>query len=105
MDGETAIAFAGHRFQQLHPKETCPEWFGRCTTISYRFDDKRRFVVSFSVTPIATNDAISYFQVLVDPTTAETVVLLDRSFDEFVGEELQGFDPLKGPPWTGKYYD
>ncbi|MGV3607914.1 MAG: hypothetical protein ACO1RA_16020 [Planctomycetaceae bacterium] len=91
MDGETAMAFAGHRFQECHPQQTCPEWLGRCTTIGYSKDEHGRFVVSFALTPKATNDAVSYFKVAVDPITAETTVLKDVDLSEFVGKDLQGF--------------
>jgi len=101
MDGETAMAFAGHCFQQLHPKTTCPEWLGRCTTVSYTKDDKQRYIVSFALTPNATKDAVSYFRVLVDPNTGETSVLLDRTLVYFMGPELQGFDPPARSPWSG----
>lgn len=100
MDGETAMAFAGHCFQQLHPKSSCPEWLGRCTTISYRKDESSNYIVSFALTPKATNDAVSYFTVIVDPHTAATTVLVDRDLADFVGEELHGFVPPRGSPWA-----
>ncbi|EAQ79176.1 hypothetical protein [Blastopirellula marina] len=90
MDGETAMAFAGHDFEQRHPKQSCPDWLGRCTTIGYSKDQAGRFVVSFAVTPKATNDAVSYFKVAIDSVTAETEVLLDRDLADFSGEDLQG---------------
>lgn len=101
MDGETAIAFAGHQFEQLHPRSTCPEWLGRCSTVCYTKDKSHRFIVSFAVTPKVTNDAVAYFRALVDPATAEVTVLIDRNLDDFIGESLQGFLPLHGSPWTG----
>ena len=100
MDDETALAFAGDCFQQIHPQSSCPEWLERCTSIGYSYDTERRFVVSFCVTPIITNDAVCYFKVSVDPHTAQTTVLLDRDLTEFVGETLQGFVPFAGHPWA-----
>jgi hypothetical protein len=91
MDGETAMAFAGELFEQLHPRETCPEWLVRCTAISYHWHEDDNYVVSFAVTPNATNDAVSYFKVRVDPTTAETRVLLDTDVSEIVGKDLVGY--------------
>lgn len=91
MDDETAIAFAIEKFQESHPRELCPEWLSRCTTIGYNKDERGHFVVRFALTPVATNDAVCYFKVSVDPFSAETVVLKDASLSEIVGEELQGF--------------
>ena len=47
MDGETAIAFAAHRFEQLHARESCPEWLPLCTSIGYHWDsrDQRSFLM------------------------------------------------------------
>ena len=92
MDEETAMAFAGHCFQQLHPKETVPPWLPRCTVIGWTKDNAGRFVVSFAVTPKATNDAFSYFRVTVDRTTAETTVLEDRDLSTLNGPDFQGFE-------------
>ena len=58
MNAETAIAFAGHRFEELHPQHECPEWLARCTTIGYSKDERGWFVVRFALTPLATNDAV-----------------------------------------------
>lgn len=91
MDGETAMAFAGHEFERRHPKQECPEWLGRCTTIGYHKDKAGRFVVSFAFTPRGTNDAVSYFRVAVDAVTSQTQVLLDKDLSGFLGEELQGY--------------
>lgn len=92
MDGETALAFAGHCFEQHHPRSTCPEWLGRCTTIGYTKDNDGKFLVSFSVTPKATNDAVCYFRVSVDPRTANTLIISELDPHEFNGCDLQGFD-------------
>ena len=92
MDGETAMAFAGHRFQQLHPRETCPDWLLRCTTISYFWDSDDNYIVSFSVAPKATNDGVSYFTASVDPLSGEIKVLLDSGWSQFSGDEFQGYD-------------
>lgn len=92
MDEETAMAFAGHRFQQLHPKETVPQWLPRCTVIGWTKDDAGRFVVSFAVTPKATNNAFAYFRVAIDRRTAETTVLEDRDLSALHGPDYQGFD-------------
>lgn len=94
MDGETAMAFAGHAFSQRHPRNTCPEWLARCTSIGYSKDDSGRFVVSFCVTPKATNDAVVFFEVAVDRLTAATEILVDRPVTEFSGEQLQGFSAM-----------
>lgn len=91
MDGETAIAFAANCFQQLHPRNECPEWLSRCTTVGYHWDIDDNYILSFTLTPKSTNDAVSYFKVSVDPTTAETKVLLDTGLAMFNGEELQGY--------------
>lgn len=91
MDDVTAMAFAGNAFEQLHPRNTCPEWLPRCTVISYHFDDDKNYIVSFSVTPLATNNAVRYFQVLVNSSTGETAVLIDEGTSSFVGSELQGY--------------
>ncbi len=95
MDGETAIAFACHQFEQLHPKSSCPEWLARCTMISYHFDSNDIYIVAFSLTPIATNEGTRYFEVSVDPSTGETTVLLDEDLSGFAGIELQGFATTK----------
>jgi hypothetical protein len=91
MDGETAIAFAANMFEQLHPKNSCPEWLPRCTVISYHFDDNKNYIVTFSVTPIATNIGTRYFEVLVNASTGETTVQIDEDFSRFIGRELQGY--------------
>lgn len=91
MDCEAAIAFACHRFEQLHPKAFCPEWLPRCTMIGYHFDCDKNYIVCFSVTPIATNNGIRYFEVSIDSSTGETKVLLDKELPGFIGTELQGF--------------
>jgi predicted 3-demethylubiquinone-9 3-methyltransferase (glyoxalase superfamily) len=91
MDEETAMAFAGHCFQQLHPRETVPLWLPRCTVIGWTKDKFGRFIVSFSITPTATNDAFDYFSVAVDQTTAETTVLEDRDLNTLNGPDFQGF--------------
>ena len=91
MDGETAMAFAGQEFERIHPKATCPDWLGRCTAIGYCKDEVGRFVVSFAITPRATNDAKCYFRVTVDPATAETRVLHDSDLSQFSGPDLQGY--------------
>jgi len=90
MDDKTAIAFAGHEFLKLHPQETCPEWLFRCSVISHHRDQQGLYIVSFSVTPIATGNAVTFFRVAVDPSTAETSVLVDQDPGSFVGKELQG---------------
>ena len=96
MDDRTAIAFATEEFLKLHPSETCPEWLFRCSVICHTRDQKGRYIVSLSVTPIATNDAVTYFEVAVDSLTAETEVLIDMGYSSFVGEELQGFSSEQG---------
>ena len=92
MDYETARAFAGDRFEKLHPRSTWPEWLMRCTVLNYTKDAEGRIVVSLAVTPKATNDAFSYFRVAVDRTTAETTVLEDRDLSTLNGPDFQGFD-------------
>ena len=96
MDGETAMAFAGHCFEQRHPRASCPEWLGRCTTIGYTKDENGKFVVSFSVTPMSTNDAVSYFRVSVDPMSASTLIIKDGDPNGFQGHDLQGFEQTAG---------
>lgn len=91
MDGETAMSFAMERFQQLHTRDSCPQWLSRCTTIGFHWDDEDNYTVSFAVTPKETNDAESYFKVVVNPETGETQVLLDRGLSAFSGEDLQGY--------------
>src|SRR3954452_13291372 len=91
MDEEAAMAFAGHRFQQLHPKEMVPPWLPRCTVIGWTKDKAGRFVVSAAVTPKATNNAFAYFRVAVDRTTAETTVLEDRDLSTLHEPDFQGF--------------
>ncbi|QDU98565.1 hypothetical protein Pla8534_64350 [Lignipirellula cremea] len=91
MDGETAISFAIECFQQFHSRDSCPEWLSRCTTIGYFWDENDNYIVSFSVTPKATNDGVSYFKVSVDPATSETRVLLDSKLSQYAGEDLQGY--------------
>ena len=93
MDDQTAIAFVCHRFEELHPKSTCPEWLGRCTSIGHNWDNQRRYDMRFCLTPITTNNAVTYFRVIIDPATAEMTVLEDIGFASFVGEQLQGFVP------------
>jgi hypothetical protein len=96
MDEETAMAFAGHRFEQLHPRETVPPWLPRCTVISWTKDREGRFVVSFGVTPKATNNGFAYFKVAVNRSTAETTVLEDRDLTALHGPDFQGFDEVEG---------
>jgi len=92
MDDKTAIAFAIDCFVKSHPQESEPEWISRCTAISSHWDDDDNYIIHFCVTPIVTNDAVSYFEVSVNPATAETIVLLDTGLSMYSGEELQGFD-------------
>ena len=49
MNGEMAEAFASAEFERRHKRSTWPEWLTPCTMISYRKDERRRFVVSLSV--------------------------------------------------------
>ena len=91
MDDKTAMAFAGYEFEQRHPKQSWPEWLVRCSTIGYNKDETGRFIMRFSITPLATNDAIPYFIVAIDSVTAEAEVLLDRDISDFSGEDLQGY--------------
>ena len=91
MDGQTAMAFAADRFEKLHSRDTCPDWLPKCTSIGYHWDDNDNYIVTFSVTPKATNTGVRYFEVSVNPTTAETVVLLDTGPPAFQGEDLQGY--------------
>lgn len=86
------MAFAGHRFQQLHPRQTVPAWLPRCTVIGWTKDDLGRFVVSFAVTPKATNNAFAYFEVAVDRDTGQTTLLEDRDLSTLHGPDFQGFD-------------
>lgn len=92
MDFETACAFAGDRFEKLHPRETWPEWLRRCTVISYNKDAHGRIVVFFGVTPKATNNGFDYFSVAVDRTTAETTVLKDTDLSTIPWQDMQGFE-------------
>ncbi len=92
MDEETAMAFAGHRFEQLHPRDTVPAWLPRCTVIGWTKDSEGQFVVSFALTPKATNNAFAYFKVAVDRLTAQTTVLVDRDLYTLHGPDFQGFD-------------
>jgi hypothetical protein len=78
MNGETAIAFAARRFEQLHPRDTWPEWLSRCTIPCYHFDGNDNIVVTFSVTPIATNNGIRYFEVAVDHRQATRLSLVTK---------------------------
>ena len=96
MDDRTAIAFAADEFAKLHPSGTCPEWLLRCSVIGHTRDQQGRYIVSLSVTPIATNDAVTYFEVAVDSLTAKTEVLIDMGYSSFVGEELYGFRSERG---------
>lgn len=91
MDGETALAFAGHCFLRLHPRETLPEWLSRCTTMGYTYDQSGDCIVRFAVTPTATNNAVAYFTVSVDSRTAITKVLSDTGWSQFSGEDLHGY--------------
>jgi hypothetical protein len=91
MDGETAMAFAGQRFEQLHPRETWPEWLLRCSMASYHKDKTGSFVVSLSVTPVESNNSVKYFEAVVDPSSGDTTVTIDMDVFRFVGSELQGF--------------
>lgn len=92
MDDQTALAFAGECFNKLHPRNTWPDWVLPCTVFSHHRDAERRYVVHFSVTPIATRDGVAYFEVAVNPRTGETEVLRNDDLSQFVGEELEGFD-------------
>jgi hypothetical protein len=96
MDEKTAMAFAGHCFQQHHPKEAVPSWLPRCTVIGWSKDKGGRFVVSFTVTPKATNNAFAYFKVAVDRASAETEVLEDRNLSTLHGPDFQGFLEVAG---------
>lgn len=92
MDHRTAHAFAGDRFEKLHPRHTWPEWLMRCTVISDAEDAEGRIVVSLSVTQKENNKAFAYFRVAVDRTTAEMSVLEDRDLTSLHGPTLQGFE-------------
>jgi len=96
MDDKTAGAFAGDRFEKLHPRDTWPEWLMRCTVPSYTTDREGRIVVSLGLTPKATNNGFSYFRVAVDRTTAETTVLEDRDLSSLHGPDFQGFEESVG---------
>lgn len=96
MDFETAGAFAGDRFEKLHPRNTWPHWLMRCTVPNYTKDGEGRIVVSLAVTPKATNNAFAYFRVAVDRTTAETTVLEDRDLSALHGPDFQGFEGPEG---------
>jgi len=91
MDGKTAMAFAGHAFEQQRPRNTWPEWLQRCTVASYGKDKDGRFIVSLAVTLKATGNSETYFEALVDPETAETTVLTGKDPSQYLGEDLLGF--------------
>jgi len=94
MDYRTAIAFALEAFDQLHPKETRPEWLSRCTVVScgQRHVDGQ-FVCSLTVTPLSTRATIVYFEAVVDKYTGAATVLIDRDPNEFDGRSLADYDP------------
>jgi hypothetical protein len=92
MDYETAMAFAGDRFEKLHPRDTWPEWLVRCTVPGCTKDEQGRIVVSLGLTPKATNDGFAYFRVAVDRTTAGTTVPEDHDLSTLNGPDFQGFD-------------
>ncbi len=91
MDGETAIAFAGSEFERLHPRETCPDWLPRCTAIGYTLNSDGNFLIYFTVTRIASDEATVYFQAVVDARTAKVKILIDSVPSSFDGSDFIGY--------------
>lgn len=90
MNEETAMGFAFEEFARLHPKENRPDWINRCTVVNWTKDTKGQFIISLSVTLKKTNRVVTWYEAVVNPETAETLVLID-DFSKYSGEELKGF--------------
>lgn len=100
MDLETARAFAIEEFEKRHPPSTWPEWLSRCTVDSCGLrDGDSRPRVTLTVTPKATRQPVTFFEVAVNPQTALVTVLIDIDPSKFVGEALQGFHASIENPW------
>lgn len=88
MDGNTAMAFAGHRFEELHPKDTWPEWFRKGVVSSYSITRAGNYVVVLAVTLKSTKAADVFFKVEVDHLNGNTNVLIDRPVETYNPGEL-----------------
>jgi hypothetical protein len=91
MDDKIAKAFAGKRFEQLHPRSTWPEWMRRCMVSYWSRDKQGKFLVGMTLTPKSTGDAFSFFQTTVDPDTGDTTVLIDLDLATLNGSDYVGF--------------
>jgi tRNA-binding EMAP/Myf-like protein len=90
MDTETAMAFAGHAFESLHPRPSWPYWLRDCLVTSVNRKKNGDYVISFAVTLKGTQDADSLFVVEVDCLSAETKVLVDQSLTKYDVSQLVG---------------
>ncbi len=92
MDDLTAIAFAREAFELAHPTETWPFEIWRYATSGGVVRTRDGIVVPFVwQLKMSMSGAQKFFEVLVNPCTAETTVLLDTPLDRYRYDELEEY--------------